>query len=81
MADEANVIDVIVVANEAVVTNAAYLVSKANEASFAKANKSLANDSIAIVLYSLTKYVAIFTKMKGLRYHVKVMKMTKELDY
>ncbi len=64
MADEANVIDVIVAANKAIVTNTTNLAIKANKASFAEAKESLAN-SIAIVLYSLTKYCEVFAKDKG----------------
>ncbi len=56
--NEANVIDVIVAANKAIVTNTANLAIKTNKASFAKDKELLAN-SIAIVLYSLTKYSAI----------------------
>ncbi len=50
-------IDVILVADEAIVT-------KANKASFAKANNLLANDGITIVLYLLTKYCEVFAKDK-----------------
>ncbi len=54
VANEANVIDVIVAANEAIVTDTANLAIEANKASFTKAKELLAN-SIAIVLYSLTE--------------------------
>ncbi len=64
VADKANVIDVIVAADKAIVTDTANLAIKANEASFAKAKELLAN-SIAIVLYSLTKYCEVFAKNKG----------------
>ncbi len=64
VADEANVIDVIVAANEAIVTNTANLAIEANKASFAKAKELLAN-SIAIVFFSLTKYCEVFAKDKG----------------
>ncbi len=64
VANKAKVIDVIVAANEAIVTNTANLAMKANEASFAKAKELLTN-SIAIVLYSLTKYCEVFAKDKG----------------
>jgi hypothetical protein len=55
VANKANVIDVIVAADKAIVNNTANLAIEANKASFSEANKSLAN-SISIVLYSLTKY-------------------------
>jgi hypothetical protein len=61
VADEANMIDVIVAADKAIVTNTANLAIKANKASFAKAKELLAN-SIAIVLYSLTKCCEVFAK-------------------
>ncbi len=62
--DEANVIDVIVAANKAIVTNIANLAIKANKASFANDKELLAN-SIVIVLYSLTKYSAILAEVKA----------------
>ncbi len=64
VANEANVIDGIVAAHEAIVTNTANLAIKANKASFAEAKESVAN-SIAIVLYSLTKYCEVFAKDEG----------------
>jgi hypothetical protein len=64
VANEANVIDVIVAANKAILTDTANLAIKANEASFAKAKELLAN-SIAIVLYSLTEYSAILAEVKA----------------
>jgi hypothetical protein len=65
VADKANVIDAIVAANEVIVTNTANWANKANKASFVEANKLLANDSIAIVLFSLTKYCEVFAKDEG----------------
>jgi hypothetical protein len=74
VADEAmtNVIDVIIAAYEAIVTNKqvittividrANLANKANKANLTKANKSPANNGIAIFLYSLAKYCEVFTK-------------------
>ncbi len=64
VADEANVIDVIVAANKAIVTDTANLAIEANKAIFTEANKLLAN-SISIVLYPLTKYCKVFTKDEG----------------
>ena len=63
-ADKANVIDVIVTADEAIATNTANLANEANEASFTKANDSLAY-GITIFLYSLTKYCEVFSKDEG----------------
>jgi hypothetical protein len=65
VANKANVIDVIVATNEAIVTDTANSANKANKASFAEANKLLANDGIAIILYSLTKHCEVFVKDKG----------------
>ncbi len=64
VAEKANVIDVINAADEAIVTNTANLAIKANKASFVEAKELLAN-SIAIVLYSLTKYCEVFAKDEG----------------
>ncbi len=64
VADEAYVVDVIVAADEAIVINTANLAIEANKANFAKAKELLAN-SIAIVLYSLTKYSAILAEVKA----------------
>ncbi len=64
VAVEANMIDVIVAANKAIVTDTANLAIKANKASFAEAKELLAN-CISIVLYSLTKYSAILTEVKA----------------
>ncbi len=64
VANKANVIDVIVAADKAIVTTTANLATEANKASFAEAKESLAN-SIAIVLYSLTKYCEVFVKDEG----------------
>ncbi len=50
---------------EAIVINRANSTSKADEANLAEANKLLANDGIAIVLYVLTKYCEIFAEVKG----------------
>jgi hypothetical protein len=62
--NEANVIDVIVAADKAIVTNTANLAIKANKVSFAEAKEWLAN-SIAIVLYSLTKCSTILAEVKA----------------
>ncbi len=64
VANKANVIDVIVVADKAIVTGTANLAIEANKASFAKAKELLAN-TIAIVLYSLTEYSAILAEVKA----------------
>jgi hypothetical protein len=80
-ANEANVINKIVAANKAILIdranldNETILDNEANGASLAEANKLLANNSIAkellanisiaIVLYSLTKHCEVFAKDKG----------------
>ncbi len=62
--------------NRAIAVDRANMANKANEASLAKANKSLADGGIAVVVkysgklltllpFSLTKYSAIFAEVKG----------------
>ncbi len=59
--------DKVIAVDEAILddaANKAIIADEANEASLAEAKELLAN-SIAIFLYSLTKYSAIVAKMKG----------------
>jgi hypothetical protein len=74
LADKTNVIDVIVVADKAIVTievieaiviDRAKSANEAEKANVAKANKLLADIGIATVLQSLTKYCEVFTNNEG----------------
>ncbi len=81
IADEANEVKAneagkAIAIDRAIAVNRANMANEANEASLAEANESLADGGIAVVIkylgklltllpFSLTKYSAIFAKVKG----------------